>query len=299
MAVVGSWRPCCPEQSQKQLSEQKQPTDQIEAEIVLESRPQERVEAIGLKADLVMALRFFSRLPTGSSPHVQPELGRIATALPFASALIGLFPALLLAAAVLVGLPEYFAASLAVGAMVLVSGAMADDALADAADGLFGGHTTERRLEIMKDSRHGTYGVAALGLFILLRVTALGAMTIVSPLAAAAVWLAAGIVARSASLWLAVALPAARSNGASASVGRLGIGAFGIGAVFAAIMLFILGGPATSLLGLVTAVLAAILVVLGWTALCRKMVGGQTGDLIGALGALVEIAVLAALLPFV
>lgn len=281
------------------MSEQKQPTDEIQAEIVLETRPQERVEAIGLKADLVMALRFFSRLPTGSSPHVQPELGRIATALPFASALIGLLPALLLAAAVLVGLPEYFAASLAVGAMVLVSGAMADDALADAADGLFGGHTAERRLEIMKDSRHGTYGVAALCLFILLRVTALGAMAIVSPLAAAVVWLGAGIVARSASLWLAVALPAARSNGASASVGRLGIGAFGIGAAFAAIMLFILGGPATSILGLATAVLAAILVVLGWTALCRKMVGGQTGDLIGALGALVEIAVLAALLPFV
>ena len=66
--------------------------------------------------------------------------------------------------------------ALAVAAMVIASGAMADDALADAMDGLFGGQTTERRLEIMKDSRHGTYGVAALALFILLRVTALGAM---------------------------------------------------------------------------------------------------------------------------
>jgi adenosylcobinamide-GDP ribazoletransferase len=281
------------------LSEQQQPTDRIERDIVLESRPESPSHSMGLRDDLIMALRFFSRLPTGLSPHAKPELGRIATALPFASALIGLLPALLLVVAVMGGFPPYFAAAVAVGAMLLVSGAMADDALADAADGLFGGHTAERRLEIMKDSRHGTYGVAALAVFILLRVTALGAMAEISPLAAGAVWMAAGIVARSTSLWLAVAMPPARSDGASASVGRLGAGSFSVGAVFAVVLLFILGGPATSLVGLAAALLVTIGVVLGWTAFCRSMVGGQTGDLIGALGALVEIGVLAALLPFV
>jgi adenosylcobinamide-GDP ribazoletransferase len=75
--------------------------------------------------------------------------------------------------------------------------------------------------------------------------------------------------------------------------------AFAIGAVFAAAFLFVLGGPATSLLGLVVALFLAVLVIAGWTALCRGMVGGQTGDLIGAAGALVEIAVLGSLLPFV
>ncbi len=281
------------------MSEQKPQTDAIETEIVLESRPDERPQSIGLKGDLLMALRFFSRLPTGSSPHLQPELDRIAMALPFASAIIGVGPALLLIAGVLAGLPDYFAAALAVAAALLVTGAMADDALADAADGLFGGHSVERRLEIMKDSRHGTYGVGALTLFIVLRVTALGAMAAINPLAAAAVWLAAGIVGRSASLWLAVALPPARKDGASATVGQLKPVAFVIGAVFAAAFLFVLGGPATSLLGLVVALFLAVLAVAGWTVLCRGMVGGQTGDLIGAAGALVEIAVLGALLPFV
>lgn len=254
---------------------------------------------MGLRADFIMALRFFSRLPTGSSPHQTPNLGRIAMALPLASVAIGIGPALLLVGGALAGLPSYFAAALAVAAMVLASGAMAEDALADAADGLFGGHSIERRLDIMKDSRHGTYGVAALCLFILLRVTALGAIAAVNPLAAGSIWLAASIVGRSGALWVAVALPPARREGAAATAGQLPARNFSVGAVFAALLLFLLAGPATSMFALVVAVMLAVTVMTGWTALCRRLVGGQTGDLIGALGALVEVAVLAALLPFV
>lgn len=246
-----------------------------------------------------MALRFFSRLPTGDSPHQKPDLGRITMALPLASVVIGIGPALLLVGATLVGLPPYFAAALAVAAMVMAGGAMAEDALADAADGLFGGYTIARRLEIMKDSRHGTYGVAALCLFILLRVMALGAMAAINPLAAGAVWLAASIVGRSGAMWLAVALPPARSDGASATAGRLSKRSFVVGTVFAAVLLFVLGGPASSVLGLAIALLLAVVVIAGWTALCKHLIGGQTGDLIGALAALVEIAALTGLLIFV
>jgi adenosylcobinamide-GDP ribazoletransferase len=219
-------------------------------------------------------------------------------ALPLASVAIGIGPALLLIGGALIGLPSYFAAALAVGAMMLASGAMAEDALADAADGLFGGQTTERRLEIMKDSRHGTYGVAALCLLLLLRVTALGAVAAVNPLVAGAIWLAASIVARSGALWLAVALPPARADGASATAGQVPVRSFVVGAVFAVVLLFLLTGPATSLVGLGAALVLAVTVIAGWVAWCRRMVGGQTGDLIGALVALVEIAVLTALLPF-
>lgn len=275
------------------------PRDAISADALEPSRPQASPGGIGLKDDFIMALRFFSRLPTGSSPHQRPDLKRIAMALPLASVVIGIGPALLLIAATLVQLPTYFAAALAVAAMVIASGAMADDALADAADGLFGGHSVERRLEIMKDSRHGTYGVVALCLFILLRVAALGAMAAVNPLSAAAVWLAASIVGRSGALWLAVALPAARAEGAAVTAGALPASSFAIGAAFAVVLLFVLGAPPTSLAGIGIAVLLALLVIAGWTAICRRLVGGQTGDLIGALGALIEIAVLAALLPFV
>ncbi|HTM77689.1 MAG TPA: adenosylcobinamide-GDP ribazoletransferase [Devosia sp.] len=253
----------------------------------------------GLKADFIMALRFFSRLPTGDSPHESPDLNRIAMALPLASLAIGVGPALLLIGAALLGLPAYFAAALAVGAAVMASGAMAEDALADSADGLFGGSASERRLEIMKDSRHGTYGVAALCLFIVLRVVGIGSVAVANPLAAAAIWLAAGIVGRSAALWLAVALGPARSDGAAATAGRLQKRSFAVGAVLALILLFVLGGPATSILALALALVLVVAVIAGWTALSARLVGGQTGDLIGALGALLEITVLTALLLFV
>ena len=280
-------------QDEKQLN-----ADEPSVEPDEPSSPRAPADGLGLREDFIMALRFFSRLPTGDSPHQKPDLGRIAMALPLASVAIGIGPALLLIGGVLVGLPSYFAAALAVAAMVIASGAMAEDALADAADGLFGGHSVERRLEIMKDSRHGTYGVAALGLFLLLRVTALGAVATINPLAAGAMWLAASIAGRSGALWVAVALPPARSDGASATAGQLPARSFAVGAVFALVLLFLLGGPATSLVGLGAALLLAVAVIAGWTALCRRLVGGQTGDLIGALGALVEIAVLAGLLPF-
>lgn len=275
-----------------------QPNDAIAPEAIDPSRPGIRPGGIGLTDDFIMAVRFFSRLPAGSIPHQKPELNRIAMALPLASLAIGAGPALLLLGGGLVGIPGYFAAALAVGAMVLVSGAMAEDALADAADGLFGGQSPARRLEIMKDSRHGTYGVAALCLFIMLRVTGLGAVAASSPLAAAAIWLAANIAGRSGALWLVVALPAARPDGLAATAGAVSGRSFAVGAVFAVLLLFVLGGPATNLLALGLAIAAALAVMAGWSALCRRLVGGQTGDLIGALGALVEIAVLAALLPF-
>lgn len=256
-------------------------------------------QAEGLFADMVMALRFFSRLPTGDAPHEKPVLRRMALALPFASLAIGIGPALLLALATAAGLPSYFAAALAVGAAVIATGAMAEDAIADAADGLFGGGTRERRLEIMKDSRHGSYGVAALCLFVLLRVTGLGAIAAVNPLAAGGVWLAAGAVARSAALWLPVTLPPARDKGAGATAGELPRRNFAIGAGFAVILTVVLAGPFAGWLGVVLALTAAALVTLGWTALCRRLVGGQTGDLTGAAMALCEIAALTAFLLFV
>ncbi len=273
--------------------------DRIDPNMRDDYRPEARHGGLGLMADLVMALRFFSRLPTGSSPHEKPDLGRIAMALPFASSLMGLFPFALIVGGTMIGLPPYFAATLAVAAMVVVGGGMMEDALADAADGLFGGTTPERRLDILKDSRHGTYGVAALCLFLVLRVTAIGAVAAVNPLAAGAIWLAANIAGRSAGLWVATALPPARPDGASATAGLLPRSKFIIGMAFALLLVFLIGAPASSLLGVIVAVLAVAVTVIGWTALCKRLVGGQTGDLIGAGSGLGEVAALAALLIFI
>jgi len=275
-----------------------EPQDRIDPDLRDDYRPAPPPGGMGLVADLIMALRFFSRLPTGASPHEKPDLARMAMALPFAALVMGLVPAGLVIGGTMIGLPPYFAAALAVAAMVIVGGAMMEDGLADAADGLFGGSTPERRLDILKDSRHGTYGVAALCLFLLLRVTALGSVAAINPLAAGALWLAANIAGRSGGLWLAYTLPPARADGAAASAGALPLSRFVIGAVLASLLVFVIGAPATSLLGVVLALLAIALTMWGWSQMCRRLVGGQTGDLIGAGSGLSEVAALAVLLIF-
>jgi len=252
----------------------------------------------GLADDLVMGLRFFSRLPTGDRPFEKPDLDRIAVGLAFTSLVVGILPALLLMAGAKLGLPAYFAAALAVGAMVALTGAMPEDAIADTADGLVGGSTVERRLEIMKDSRHGTYGVAALVLYLLLRVTALGAVAAYNPLAAAGIWIAATVIGRSGALWLSVDLPNAREGGASASAGRVTRRSFMIGAAFAALLSFVLAAPFTSALAVMLALAGAAGVAYLWCRVCRRLVGGQTGDLIGALHVFIEVTVLTIFLFF-
>lgn len=261
--------------------------------------PQPEAYGWRLADDLIMGLRFFSRLPTGDSPFEKPNLNRIAVGLSFTSVAIGFVPAMLMMLAAWLGVPSYFAATLGVAAMLVATGAMADDALADSADGLIGGATIERRLEIMKDSRHGTYGVAAIGLYLLLRVTAIGAVAAYNPLAAGAIWLASTVIGRSASLWVSVALPNAREGGASASVGRVSRKAFFAGMGFAVLLGFVLAAPFTSVVAVILSLAAAAGVAAAWVWTCRKLIGGQTGDLIGALQALIEVAVLTVLLVFV
>lgn len=250
-------------------------------------------------ADLVMAIRFFSRLPTGPRPHEAPSLNRMAIALPFASLLIGLVPAALLYVLLIAGFPPLFSALLAVAVSAMVTGAMSEDAVADAWDGLFGGSTPERRLEILKDSRHGTYGVLAIVFVVGMKIAALSAIAAQSPLAAAGIWLGTTTLARSGSLYVALALPPARATGAAAAAGQISRNGFTLGLVFSGVAAFVLAAPFGGLLSLIVAFAIGALLAWGWTRLCDRLVGGQTGDLIGALQALLEIALLGAFMRFV
>jgi adenosylcobinamide-GDP ribazoletransferase len=247
--------------------------------------------------ELLMGVRFYSRLPTGNAPHLRPNLERMALTLPLTSIVIGIPPVAVLLILEWAGVPTFFAAVLAVAAMVIVTGAMSEDALADAADGLFGGPTIEQRLEIMKDSRHGTYGVCAITLLLGARIVAVGSVS--SPLEAAAILLTAPLVARSGALWLSHALPAARSGGAAATAGQVSRRGFLLGLGVAAVVSVATAGFAVGVLGLAVAFSVGAFLAWGWTNLCRRLIGGQTGDLIGALQALLEIAALTAFMVFV
>ena len=111
-----------------------------------------------------------------ADPHAVPDFRILPRVLPVAAFLIATPAALVLAAANVAGLPPYVAAALGVTAGLLATGAMHEDGLADTVDGFGGGHTVERRLEIMADSRTGAYGVAALVMILVIRTLVLGEM---------------------------------------------------------------------------------------------------------------------------
>ncbi len=255
-------------------------------------------------AELVLsALRFYSRLPVPvlgfeTAPHAMPDFTRLPAVLPIAGVLIALPAAAALAAFGALDLPSLLAATLALAVSIRTTGAFHEDGLADTADGFGGGRTRERKLDIMKDSRIGTFGGAALVVSILARAAALSALleTRGWP-AAAAAWLTLGAVTRLVALTPLVLLPPARDEGAAWAAARPTPSSLGVGAVLAVTLAFA-GAASGGLAAKATAValLAALASGLALAALARRHIGGQTGDVAGAAEQTAEITMLAALL---
>ncbi|KQT11817.1 cobalamin biosynthesis protein CobS [Methylobacterium sp. Leaf399] len=251
--------------------------------------------------DLAACLRFYSRLPVPrlpgeGDPHGVPDFRTAPRMLPLAGLVLALPSGLVLLGAWALGLGPFLAATLAVAAGVLVTGALHEDGLADVADGFGGGATRERRLEIMRDSRIGAYGGVALMLSLALRIGALATLLDrIDAVAAVALVLAAAL-SRTAALYPLVALDPARPGGAGAAVGRPSRRTFGIAVVLG------LGLAGLSLpFGLPVAALALMvggcaLAAWGVAGLARRSIGGQTGDVVGACQQLAEIAALLGLL---
>ena len=238
---------------------------------------------IGLAAH---AAGFLTRLPVPQLLEFAPELlGRSARwFVPVGLALGGLAGGIWLLALEL-GLLPLAAAVLAVGALVALTGGLHEDGLADCADGLGGGVPRERALEIMRDSRIGSYGALALILSLMLRVgclAALGPMPGLLALVLAAGIGRAGIVAALA--LMRYARPEGLATGAGTDGGNLllALAVAGLTAVA-------LGGAA----GLVALLMAAA-VWLWFAGVLRRRLGGYTGDALGALAQLTEMAALAA-----
>jgi adenosylcobinamide-GDP ribazoletransferase len=265
-------------------------------------RPRSTIEG-GVRnaaGDLAACLRFFSRLPLPSvkfagGAYAPPNLSRLAPMVPIAGALLGAIGALTLALAHGLQLPPLVCATIAVSALVLVTGALHEDGLADVADGFGGGATRERKLEILRDSRIGAFGAAALALSLMLRVFLLAALLEHGPGAAAAGLVLAGAVSRGAALLPLALLPAARAEGLGAT-NRLDAGrAFAAGLVgfivAAALGLAFLGFGRAML-----AFLLALAAALAMTWIAWRQIGGQTGDVAGATQQMAEIACLFGLL---
>lgn len=256
----------------------------------------------GLLIDLARMLRFYSRIPVPripgeEAPYAAPDFARIARIVPIGGALIGLIGAGALLFATRLGLGELASAIVAVAVLVAITGAFHEDGLADAADGL-GGTTVEQRLEIMTDSRIGTYGVMAVVLVLLLRIVLLAELTQDGMAIAAAALVASAACSRTAALWLSVRLPPARVTGAAFATGRPETEDFVIAGILAAIIAGLMLWPTTGLFPAIVALAASAAVAAAMTRSAERVLGGQTGDIAGATQQCAEIAFLAAVFIF-
>jgi adenosylcobinamide-GDP ribazoletransferase len=238
--------------------------------------------------DPLAALGLLTRLPVPVNGDRAMARGAAAAwAYPLAGAVVGGLGGAVHWFAVALGLPPTVAAGLTLAALVVITGALHEDGLADTADGLWGGWTPARRLEIMRDSRIGTYGVVALVLSLGLRAGALAALP--GPAALPAL-IACGALSRAAMVTVWAALPPARRDGLSAGTGRPDPRAAALGLALAlSIAATLCGAP-----GMVAA-LAALAGAGLIGAIARAKIGGQTGDILGAAQQVAEIAALVVL----
>ncbi len=241
-------------------------------------------------ADLRLGIGLFTRLPLAGEVDMQRGASS-AWAWPLAGLLPAVIGLIAISVSVWLGLSAGFSAALGMALMIMGTGAMHEDGLADTADGFWGGWDPARRLEIMKDSRIGTYGVIALLLTLLARWSILSSL-----IAAGTVWgplLAASVLSRAPMVGLMALMSPARPDGLSRAVGRPDLRAFGIGGGVALVVAMALTGWA-ALPASVAALIAAGL--LG--KLAQSKIGGQTGDVLGAAQQLAEVSVLAVLAAY-
>jgi len=243
----------------------------------------------------LVALQFLTRVPVPRWAGFQPAwLNASVRHFPLAGACIGLFAALVLALGEWLFTP-LVAALLSTGATVWLTGAFHEDGLADTCDALGGAVDRERALEIMKDSRIGTYGAVGLVLALGLKAAVLAAL----PLGSAVAALVLGhTCSRAAAVALIRWLPyAGNADRAKAKPLARSISASGVAVAFGWVVVVALLLPADEvvvpnqiLFGVIAAGAAAVLLA----RVFQRRLGGITGDTLGATQQLSELMLLLA-----
>ena len=239
-----------------------------------------------LMQDMALALVFFTRLPLPQVDFGTRTLAQAIWAAPLAGLPVALISGVVFAVAGMAGLAPNVGAALALAAAMLATGCLHEDGLSDVADGFGGGKTAERKLEIMRDSRIGAYGAAALVMSVLIRWSTL------ADLGSAGFAFSALVAAHVASRALMPALmhltPPARSDGLAAGAGSVSRETAMVAAAIGAVaLLFCLG-----LSGALVATLLLAMIFSLFRLACLDQIGGHTGDTAGALQQAGEIAIL-------
>ena len=238
-------------------------------------------------------LAFFTVLPANAPGSSLEDAARRAYLLPLVGLLVGLpGVALLLLASVM---SPAVAATLALGAVLLVAGLHHTDGVMDVGDALMARGSPARRREVLKDDRTGAGAAGALFIIYAPALAALAALADASPLGAAFALLAGEVVARSAMLLLLIFGHAAEESSSSAYFvrslkgGRRGA-ALAFALVLPSLVALPLGVPALFIVLAVPAIMALFAL-----AVAKRAFGGISGDVAGATGELARAVLLVAL----
>jgi len=269
--------------------------------------------AVSPKLAFLTAVQFLTRIPvsgamSGTMETYKAALQASVVFFPLVGVLIGFCTATLYCTAIYFWTP-LVAAILAVAAEAWLTGAFHEDALADATDALGGGWTREQVLEILKDSRHGTYGVLALVLGVSLRIALISNLS--WPMAWLSIPFSAGIGRWSILLLMRRLEPITdrhtmvRDVGAKPSLAAIFRSALYpivvLGVVLGVLYLTLQGRDASIqpllpiIVSIALAILFSLLTTWYYSRLVQRRVGGVTGDFLGSNCYLVQLVSLLAM----
>ena len=232
-------------------------------------------------ADVPASIGLLSRLPVRIDDTWAKTRGANQSwAYSLVGVIIGAITILVASLGMALHLPELAIGFIIILTTAYITGAMHYDGLADSLDGLWGGWTAAQRLEIMKDSHIGVYGVIGLVCFAGLQATLYGHMV------AESLWPVLGVMAMSRAAIVPVMtwMANAKTSGLSAQVGRP--------SVQTAVLALTVGTTVAVLSGAWPAIFGAVIAALAVGAIAKHKIGGQTGDILGATQQMAEVCAL-------
>ena len=238
---------------------------------------------------LAAALRFFTRLPLpGTLGQSELALEKAIRYFPLVGIVVGFIAALVFVACSFFW-PETLAVLAAMASAILLTGALHEDGWSDMVDGFGGGWERQRILDIMRDSRLGSFGAVALVVLLLARFLCL---LEIDPVLIPAALIAGHAFSRLCSFFILATLDYARSEGKAKAFSQ----PLGGGAIAFAVLTALLPLPFLPWPPVLFAVALASLATLWLRGLFKRGIGGYTGDCLGAAQQLAEVAFYAGLL---
>lgn len=245
-----------------------------------------KIKHLILEVQLAFSFMTTIPIPAFNAENRESNLASCIWVFPLVGVVLGLLAGSIYYLSIVVGLNVFLSALISVSTMVLLTGALHEDGLADVADGFGGGYGRNQVLSIMSDSSLGTYGTLALLLVMAGRVGAV--YQIEQPLLVITALISAASLSRTSCLFIFAGMSPARQTGLGQSVKNPGFAEIISACILCLICNILLLDFKLVLLILGVALIVTLIIY----RLAQSIIGGFTGDVIGASLLLTELAVL-------